>query len=245
MEKISQALEIFYRQPQIILTFALISAIPNILTHLGVLPFEWTNNLVLTIIGSIGVLLLSSVVAGAQILVFSRAYDNEPASLGEALTFALGKWLPLVGIALAYSLIIVLGMLLCIIPGIIFAIEYGFAAILVAVEDRKIGDALTRSSKLTQGRRMDMFLTTFMAAVPMIIVQVFFFGLGPELGFASEPIPLVGLEFLNHLTWVFGGIIVFCFYRDAIRTEREIYETDYVLAEAQATAPSPIPPIQE
>lgn len=62
-----------------------------------------------------------------------------------------------------YVIIVLLGLILLIVPGIYFAIKYSFATVLVL--DRKVGpfEALKMSGKMTDGVKMDLLVYALLA----------------------------------------------------------------------------------
>lgn len=78
--------------------------------------------------------------------------DEQKASVGQ-LFQANGVFWQYLGATILYALIVVGGLLLLIVPGIIWAIKYQFAPMLVV--DKKMGpvDALKRSGVITKGHK--------------------------------------------------------------------------------------------
>lgn len=76
--------------------------------------------------------------------VYYRTLLNQ-VSLKKAIRFVTAQ-------ALVY-LIVIIGLILLIIPGIIFALKYLFVPFVIVDEDVKIGESLKRSSQLTKGNR--------------------------------------------------------------------------------------------
>lgn len=92
------------------------------------------------------------VIGSAAILhVIACEYLDQPVSLGGAFKFALDRFLPLLGTSILAGLGIVLGFLLCVIPGVYFAIVWAFAAQVVVMENVSGSAALGRSKSLVQG----------------------------------------------------------------------------------------------
>ncbi len=96
---------------------------------------------------------------------------NKPVSVGAALSKALVNILPLIGISLSVGFIVLGGMILLIVPGIIWAVAT-MVAVPAYVGQRGLGvsGSVTRSFELTRGHRWVLFavclvaLLAFMAA---------------------------------------------------------------------------------
>jgi len=108
-------------------------------------------------IGGFLVLILTVVlqpIGTAAILhLISQEYIDQPVSMGSAFRFALGRFGGLFATSLLMGLVLIVGFLLCIVPGIIFAVWYIFFAQIVVVEHLTGTSALGRSKTLTEGYR--------------------------------------------------------------------------------------------
>lgn len=68
-----------------------------------------------------------------------------------------------------YSIVIIGGMLLLIVPGIYFAIKYAFTLMLVADGKSNGSEAFKMSAAMTEGRRFDLFAYGIVSAVIVFI----------------------------------------------------------------------------
>lgn len=69
-----------------------------------------------------------------------------------------GRMLRFLGVTIATTLITILGLLLLVVPGVVFALKYGFASAFVLDEDLGVGEALKRSAELTDGVKWRLFV---------------------------------------------------------------------------------------
>ncbi|MEK7287777.1 MAG: hypothetical protein AAB091_04380 [Elusimicrobiota bacterium] len=83
--------------------------------------------------------------------------NAEPRSLGSVAVGALGLMFPLVLVNIFYSVVVFVGTILLIVPGIWLAIKYSFAPLLLAVEDHSAFTAFGRSNELVKGRWWGVF----------------------------------------------------------------------------------------
>lgn len=116
-------------------------------------------------------------------------------SAGESLSRGLKNALPAIGVAFLVSIIVAVGLVLLVVPGVIAACVYA-VAIPVAVAERG-SSALSRSAELTRGHRVTIFLT-YLVLVVVLLVITFVLGLG--LGLLGSFLPPV-------LFGVFGVLI--------------------------------------
>lgn len=133
-------------------------------------------------------LLLSLVVVpityGAIIHAVSMEYLGEPTSVGDALRHGCSRALALIGSMILVYLAIILGLILLIIPGIIFMFWLAFVPQVVLVERRSGIAALKRSRFLARGNILKIFVLGILLAVingalgagvgviPLVYVQV-------------------------------------------------------------------------
>lgn len=95
--------------------------------------------------------ILQTIGTGAMIRVIMQEYLNRPVGFAEAFQFALSRLGGLLGTSLLSGLLVFLGSLACLIPGIYLGIIYIFASQAVIVESRSGWDALSRSKNLVSG----------------------------------------------------------------------------------------------
>ena len=107
------------------------------------------------LLGLINGLILGPISTGAvTYTVFQRMRGRSP-DAGESLRVGLSQLGAVLGVAILQGLAAGLGFLLCIIPGIIFAVMYS-VAVPVAIEEKPgIGQSMSRSADLTDGHRWD------------------------------------------------------------------------------------------
>ena len=84
-------------------------------------------------------------------------YANREAKFADLFSRA-ALILPYIGGALVYGLIVLGGLILFIVPGIIWAIQFGFYKYLIV--DKKLGpiEAIKASGRMTKGHRWNIFL---------------------------------------------------------------------------------------
>lgn len=119
-------------------------------------------------------LLLLPVAQGASIIAVSSSFTGEQRSIGQCLRAAFRKFGAYVLFSIASGVIMFLGYLCLIIPGIIFTTWYymGWSALLV--EDLRAGETLRRSKDLSEGFRWQILgfmivMGAFSFAVTMIL----------------------------------------------------------------------------
>jgi hypothetical protein len=102
-------------------------------------------------------LILQPLGTAAILHIIAQEFVDRSVTLGDAFSFAFRRFGPLLGTSILAGLTIGLGFLLCMVPGILFAIWYAFVAQVVVVEGLSGGAAMTRSKDLTEGYRGRVF----------------------------------------------------------------------------------------
>ncbi len=113
-------------------------------------------NYPLVIIGCLLAIYLGYVV----INMYVRAYkEGRPyTSFGEAFKCDLNQLAIYFCVVLVYGLIVGLGCLLCLLPGIFLAVRLWYAPLLAATQGASFGEAFSRSWEMTKGHFWDLFL---------------------------------------------------------------------------------------
>lgn len=197
--------------PIVILTFVTLGGGPVV--H----PLLWTLALLLSSLGGL-------FAAAATLWVISEAYLGREATAGNALGFALGKFVPLFVAGLIKYLFIGLGMLFLLVPGIIIACGYAVVSQVVVLEAVAPTRALGRSWELTKGFKKRAFglgfIVLFFVSLPSTV-----FGI---VG-AAYPAITTTVEILAQLLSLFIYPIVGCaftlFYYD-LRVRKEAFDLE-------------------
>jgi uncharacterized membrane protein len=93
------------------------------------------------------------------VILYSAFQDmrGKTASFGEAIGWALNRFLPLLGLGIVYMLGVLAGMIALIVPGYILMVMWAVAIPACVVERTGPIDSLSRSSELTKGNRWQIF----------------------------------------------------------------------------------------
>jgi len=96
------------------------------------------------------------------------------------------------GATLIYSLIVIAGLCLLIVPGIIWGIKFQFYRYLILDKGMGIMDAIRKSAEITNGAKWDLFLFGLIC-VGITILGVLAFGIGV---FVSAPVVMIANAFV-------------------------------------------------
>jgi hypothetical protein len=152
---------------------------PALLVKL-LLPFE-------TSLGEILARLLFAVSDGAVIAIASAAYLGRSADAGTGLRAVRGRLAALVFSSIARNLLIAVGLILLIVPGLFLFVGTFAVPMAIVLEDMKFGAAFTRAQKLVE-EHIAHSLGTLLLLV--VIVGALFLGLVFALEMAGELLEL-------------------------------------------------------
>ena len=176
---------------------------------------------------------------GAIMHCVSANYLGENLSAWDSYRRALPRVLPLVGTQFLAGIVVMLGMLALIVPGIIFSLRYTLNPAVVMLEGVAGMAALKRSTELMRGNLGKAFSLLFLAAMLALLME----------GFAGV---LVGLVIKNRFLFEFFAQIVeamvlpiqvtplILLYYD-LRIRKEAFDLQQ-LAQQLGQSPPPIPP---
>jgi|SaaInlStandDraft_6_1057023.scaffolds.fasta_scaffold97123_2 uncharacterized membrane protein len=119
----------------------------------------------LTVIFVLIAFIAALVMAPGFTRLFLNIIDHKEAKVGTLFSEA-GRALPLLAVKLLYGLIVMGGLILFIVPGIYWALEFCLAPWLVVDKKMKVMDALRESARITKGYKWDIL--AFYKVVSMV-----------------------------------------------------------------------------
>ena len=115
------------------------------------------SGLILIIVGVIlnliGLYLLQGMVVKAAV----NGFNDKRTTFADAFGVGISKFLPLLGAAIVATVVMMLGFMLLIVPGILVAVVWSVCSPAVVVEKRGVFASLQRSRELTRGYRWQVF----------------------------------------------------------------------------------------
>ncbi|HEY1615431.1 MAG TPA: hypothetical protein VGF97_17260 [Rhizomicrobium sp.] len=124
-------------------------------------------------------LVFSSLLQAAIVHGTITTLNGKPAGFGECLSTAWRYCLRVIGIGLLVSVCVGLGVLVLIVPGLIFAMMLAVAVPVCVAEGKPVLDSLSRSAELTGGHRWAIFAVFTVGFVASAAVN---FAIRPLLG---------------------------------------------------------------
>jgi hypothetical protein len=125
---------------------------------------------------AIGAALLTMGVAAASqaatVVAVSHVHLDRPAGVMDSFSRVKGQILGVVGLSLSVGFLVGLACLALIVPGILLAIRWSLAVPVKVLEDKGVGDSMSRSSQLTEGNRGRVFVIWLLFIVLSIGVSM-------------------------------------------------------------------------
>jgi hypothetical protein len=119
---------------------------------------------------SFGILFLLSLFLNG--LIIRMVYDVKRGKLflGKSAKFVYSKYLTLLGATIIFSIIIVLGLIAFILPGIYLLVRLYFYDFAILIDNEKACNSLRRSWKIMKGKWWDVFALFVVALLPLIVI---------------------------------------------------------------------------
>ena len=220
IDKFSEALAILWRNLGLFTAIILTVWLPgNILINfvaynypeVSAMGFMRLTMLIIGIEGAFGPIYIGALVYALYQIKMGRTVNYK-----EAMSVAFRKWGSLFAARFVAGLIMGLGFIALIIPGIILAVRYSLLEAAVIVEDKGTSESRARSIDLTAGRRWQIFWAAILFFIPFMIVSFIIY---LPLGFESlNVMPVeVALDCILDVGFAVIQIVVFLFYWESIQ----------------------------
>lgn len=127
------------------------------------------------------------------IKIYLKFCDNEVGDLGDLFSGRnLKLFFSYLLVSIVYTFIIIAGLILIIVPGIIWGIQFQFCTFLVVDKGMNPAEALKKSSSITKGAKWDLFVFgLLMLLINLVGMLALFIGL-----FVTIPITMLALTFV-------------------------------------------------
>lgn len=144
---------------------------------------------------------MGSVIGAGFVRLFLNAVDGKEVSI-KVLFSETKRALPYLLVTVLYGLIVMLGLVLFIIPGIIWSLKYILAPMLVVDQGMKPMEALRASAQMTDGIKWDIYgFQQVLGTILMLGYLVFFIGI-----LVSIPVAMIAyMGLYRHLSPMKSG----------------------------------------
>ncbi len=157
---------------RVILPYIAVAAVQAILQTL------WPTNAIVAVINVI--LMIALIVIGIWMgIVLSRVSYQATMSGKADVAVAQKDWTkvvwPMIVVSILTSIVIGIGLIILIVPGIILALMYFAAPYLAIIDNKKIGESLSQSIRLSKGHKWDLFVKGLVSYIVLGIPSVIVF----------------------------------------------------------------------
>lgn len=129
-----------------------------------------------TLVWSLGAAVLGMVASAASqaatVVAVSQVHLDRHAGVMDSFSKVKNQIAGVIGLSLSVGFLVGLGFLALIVPGILLAIRWSLAVPAKVLEDKSVGEAMSRSSELTQGNRGRIFVIWLLFVVLSIGVAL-------------------------------------------------------------------------
>jgi hypothetical protein len=125
---------------------------------------KWVGAIILIIFFIIAII-AARTVANAVIIASYRSLNGGKPNIKESFLAGFRGFLPVLWVSILRGLIIIGGLLLFVVPGIIWSIRYSLAVQAAVIEGKRGMDALHRSKDLTRGKLLETAINFFTAGI--------------------------------------------------------------------------------
>jgi hypothetical protein len=157
----------------------------------------------------------NSITTGITIKFTSDMLERGQANLQTSFNFTLTKLLPLLAASIITGILIVLGFIALVIPGIILALMFSLVYPAIMLEDTGVFGSLSRSRVLVSNRWLKTFGLLLLLGIIVAIVNGIFVLIASPFGVVS---PLISGILTALITPVFAIAITLYYYSMKART---------------------------
>jgi hypothetical protein len=219
--RFSEAVRILSRQIELFAAIILTVWLPgNILTNYIAYNVKGASDVGVLKLTMFIETIFGPIYIGALVYALFQIKSGRTVTYREAMTVGIKKWGTLLIARLAAGLFILLGLIAIVIPGMILAVRYSLLDAAVIVEDKWPAESRARSTKLTTGRRWQIFWSAVVFFVTLIVLSLAMY---LPLDFIESlnimPVGVV-LDCTLDIAYAIIQIVIFLFYWESIQEEK-------------------------
>ena len=125
----------------------------------------------LAIVGTIVTVVLGYVAQGAMTYGVFQHTRGKPVEFGNCVSVGISRFAPLFVVGLCLGIMVTLGMLACLVPGIVLVVLFFVAIPATVIEKTGLPESFQRSLKLTEGNRWQVFAVFLVIAITSLVVS--------------------------------------------------------------------------
>ena len=183
--------------------------------------------------------IIDTIVRGMAVKVASDLLEGRSVDLSKALNFTATRLLSLLGAGIVTGVLIVMGLICLVVPGIILAIMFSLVVPVIILEQAGTFQSLSRSRKLVGGRWLKTFALLLIVYI-IITVASFVFGEISSVGFRG-PASWIVSSVLGALVSPILPIAVTLYYYSMVAREQPPSPVLEIPEPTPPAAPEPQP----
>jgi len=133
-------------------------------------------------------IVFSAIAQGSAIKMASEQIEKRQTDLGRSVRFTASKLPWIWALSIVVGIIVILGFIALIIPGIILAIMYSLALPVLLIENKGVLDSMGKSRQLVSHRWLKTFATFLVLAIIVIIASAIVNAITGPLGIAGPAV---------------------------------------------------------
>src|SRR3989440_3096658 len=127
-------------------------------------------------------IVFSTIAEGSSVKMASVQITKGQVSLGASIRFAVSRLLSIWALSIIVGIIVVLGIIALIVPGIILAIMFSLALPVLLIENKGVTESMGRSRQLVSHRWAKTFGTFLVLGIIVLIASLIFSAITVPLG---------------------------------------------------------------
>lgn len=128
--------------------------------------------ILLGLLGLIVSFVTRPILYGAVIFGTARRLDGDPVTFGGCLAAGRRRWGRMLGLTIWMGLLIALGCVFLVAPGIYLAVQWAAAAPAMVLGGRGVSESMDESARLTKGRRWAVLLFYLIVLVGLFVASL-------------------------------------------------------------------------
>jgi hypothetical protein len=173
---------------------------------------------------------LSTLSAALLIEFISKKYLKRRQTPAQYIQNVLLYIFPIMGLAIIQAVVIVLGFMAMVIPGVYLALALGLAVETLIIERKGIIESMKRSFFLTRGKKMEIFFFTLLLTLVSFVLEKvvdFIFSVVDQSQMAVN-IETINLLFTQALLTPLGACVFILIYFNS-RIEKERFDLEHMV----------------
>src|SRR2546427_1013387 len=127
-------------------------------------------------------IVFSTIAEGSAVKLASEQITKGQVSLGASIRFAVSRLLSIWALSIIVGIIVVLGFIALILPGIILAIMFSLALPVLLIENKGVMESMGRSRELVRNRWLKTFATFLVLGIILLVASFIVSAISGSLG---------------------------------------------------------------